>query len=1558
MDGNDLVVDRVAYFSVVPHDPHRLLRMLSTDEKTKDERPPGQRFWPFSETRIFQGPSPDRDEEVCWVPHAHLQLQLYLVTFNSKAEFDWVQSTLKPSKRYFIGGARSSTNIDQWLYTGGVEKGELIYEHSTGKCPQFCDWAPSYPNTAWTNTNGAKDFGPYMMYDTVLKKMANTDASNAFGYVLEYDSNDDPIVPVLTTAGGELEITGLSKWNTAQITVTITNGAKAPYTCARVSSDATSYVCDLLPGTGLMTITITDTKNTYTNKNYQYQLPHIRSVYPGKVKGNIVTVVGSSFGATGAGVTVVIGDSNVKCDGVTMLTPHESFTCTMTDVTTLVLPINITVGGQYYHTSRIAFYDKENVKFIRAYAGYASYGPMVNSIYSGQPLEGQLPYMGVPQSLNQFQFIKTSFPWSEYLFGTAWVGINSFPSNNPAGVYFNATNSPYDGQIAMSTNGKCVSPNIGCPASVQYGANGNFVYDYFSSYYKQSTSTSGELIFYGQVPKLQATSHIFNTTGGNFVAHVKFNGFEYTNRTCTLGSTVCQAQRLGSDMLLVVIPAGTGASKPLTISIESIALTGRTVSFYSPYIESIPNEIPTEGGPITVRGLNFGNDKSLISMTVGGNSCTNLDLIEPHAVFTCQVPAGTGQNLPVIITVDQQTQSNPSTISYIQPPTIISITQFEDILTIIGNNFGDMLDMITVNASGLSADETSILTLPDGTQKVIAHAPYNARNGPISIAIEGVWSKPVHYDYVPSINHIAPVAPSGGVLSISGYFMNSLRANGTDTVIQVLIDSAPCASPSTADDGYFSYMLCTVPAGTGEHSVQVIIDNVASTLTPWFYEMPTITGFTQSDTTITIQGTHFGTDKSTILVDFDKWIVGGKVQPTEILSNPEAIVATIPITAKNGEIVVSINGVEVKFELALIPVITEVVQSATDSKITATGYFFSNRDISNNVLEASVTVGPFTCDSAQYTSTKIVCTSATGTGMDLPFVVTIAGLSGSAQFTFLPPTLTSLATSGTTLVVTGTGFGVNASAISADPAFDLVNINPTTITYTINPSAMNGDFWLIVDLQPTNKLMLNIRPSVQSVQGVGPAGGQVTIQGVFLSSVHRDGIPAVSSVTIGSSSCDVIPDKNTSQMVCTLPASSFNKVHVFVTIDGLTSVENVFFSTLAPVINYATSLPYKTEGQITVFGNNFYTPVQIKIGSTVCKSPIFQSAYAVECTLPANAGGNQMDTLPVTATVLSLDATANVFMYQQAVCGDCGEHGTCQNGFCLCTTGSDYEGENCSTPVTSAEDFFNPVQETDTSTYTIGDAQMSYGISHLREVTPSGESVADYDLSTVLWTPVMNNMTTAVWTGKMIRLPMVLTMTLQTFDADTNANFVGEIIPVDANTHKVSYTVAGWSFADSANKLQVIYKFLSSSNTSNACDQQINTVYSTLANSAGDIQSLTTTTQKGFMVTRFGSRAQVDSSVAYTQVKFLDHSDTIYVESQHPTLSLEMVVINIPSFTTSATIDPTFRAFATPVGECNKGGKKSRKWVIPVAVIVPIVGAAAIGAGIFVIIKKKRNGSL
>eukprot|EP01133_Synstelium_polycarpum_P001495 gene1495-1736_t len=1101
------------------------------------------------------------------IPGTSTVLKGYLATFTSEAELQQAIFAMgNPTiSEIWVSGALVAPSRNVWNYNSGPENGQLMFERSTGRCNGHCPWdqldIARFPSIG-------QDCA-YMTSAFILKTTTIALAEKK-GYIVEYGGLDSiPTISSVSSQGGLANITGLTGYNLASLTVTVNTAA-----CTGGQSlSTTSFSCNLPAGAGagVAKITITDGTLTFFT-NYTYTPAYIESLYPGYAVGDFITLVGDNFGTDPAAITIKTGEvSKTACTNIAFTTNHKVVTCKLgkaPSATDTLLPVIVTVNGARTVHNRMAFYDAANLQMIRVSPAYEVYSDVLIMVSTFLPLEGSTAYTsGVMK--NQAAFLNKIY---NFVSGTdfLYTGLqyNAAIGNRVAGFYFSHPSDPLYNQLAIMSNGTC-TPLIDCNGGTFTDNKASWITGWSTIRYSPGTTMlysggpasgtnaikEGEMAFYGQIPSTTpAASPIYlNSTGGQVTANVTFNGFRYSKRTFSIDGVaiVSPVTQVSTDSVSFLIPAGSGATVHTTnIVIETKALTGPTFAYYAPYLSSVSTVTSTDGGVITIEGINLAATTAATTVKVGELVCANPTIVTPHTSISCTLPQGTGANLPVVVTVDQQVQSNTLTFSF-PAPVITSVTQDNLLITVVGSNLGGQSSVIVANMA------TAISPNSLNGNSLVFTVPSDSQNGLFSITVNGQTSNNVQLDFIPHVNTVTGSITSNGAITITGVFLTGQRLNGTTTTVSVMVGTSECTTPVASGTS----ITCTLGLGAGTQALSVTIDNQKSESYDITFPAPTITASLQTESSLTLTGSNFGTNKNSIIVEFIKNLPAGSVNPTDILSSPDRIIVNIPSVAKNGGIFVHAGGVASdEYIITLIPVLTSAPTIPTiGGAVTVTGVFLYDTDQSDSQLETIVELDEVAISTGViFQGTSIVVPFPSGVGAAHELSVTIDGKNAVLAVAYTAPAITEATVSGSTLQLTGTNFGNIVEKTSTTPSLTITTVNHTLITAAV-PTA-NGPINVTVDGQTSNSVDVVLTPSVISAVAISAEGGLVTITGTNLMLTHTDGSTATSTITFGEATCTAPTSPSTTQLICTLPAGQLDGVPIIVKIDGVSSNTDIYYT--------------------------------------------------------------------------------------------------------------------------------------------------------------------------------------------------------------------------------------------------------------------------------------------------------------------------------------------------------------------------------------------------------------
>ncbi|EFA77937.1 hypothetical protein PPL_08582 [Heterostelium album PN500] len=1118
-------------------------------------------------------------------------LKPYLAVINTPEEMEFISTTMRtktqsPTQKLIVSGWRLSG--ETFVYNSGVEVGDKIYSGALGRCYTVCQWSQGYPSTsadktllALNNVNNRYEF-----------------SNEAFGqnnlYLLEYGGLTEPYFPPPTTMGGNVNIKNMItseagvKWNMTSNALLVTVSSASDTYNATITATLTSSITVVIKqGIEAFNVTIRDLTGTRTfTGTFHYQVPFIQTVYSySQIAGSIITLYGSNFDNPDTGVSaisVATGTQRTPCTSATVLIPYTAITCvlgaTSDGNTVTMFPLTVYSGGSnfVYNTSRIPFYDPSTLRVIRiADVKLPDEFPIVQSMISSSKattVDGNVAYHGVVTSATQAKQISNIF---NFVVGgvstTVFQGLTLSGSN----MVINNLGGPNNGvPVFTIANGACNSNYVYCGA-------GGVRINYSTAYvlFFQNTTANlpdirsvswdkaGEMVFYGLDPvQLAPVSYLLDTTGGAIkLINGGSNGFALSNRTITFQGTVYgSVYQENTTSLNIQIPAGTGLNNPLTVTIENqFTLKNAIINFKPPTISSITPKLTSFGGNVIITGTQFGPTATNVSATIkiGVNTypCANMQIYTPHQQLMCTLPSGSGSNLVFTLNVNGQTTTYQYSYS---EPVISSITQNGELINIVGTGFGFDNNQLT------TIQNTTILTITvsGDPQTIVAQCPSNMMNGGFTIVSSGLPSTPYDLYLKPIIKAISPAPSTTTVtqINISGSFLNTLRVNGTNAILNVTYDgiSISCTSGIVAGTS----LSCQLPPITGYHTLVVNSDNVASDPFTFSAATPTIQSVSQDKSSITVVGTNYGNDKSKVSLNY-----GGNTISADSVTGGNTIIATLPDYQTNGFISVIIDNVESTRQIfKLSPVITSVSSTnTTGGPIIITGLFFNQVNSSGIALPYSVSVSGTPCTNLVFSvsNTEIQCVAPRGVGTGNQIQVTIDSMPGVSLFNYYPPYIASISQNLAIpqITITGFNFGPNSFNLTFCSAWSLGStVNDNQIIYNVPTTSKNDYLTIAVSGQQSNSYYLPLTPIVSNIGNPPTQGGSVTILGTFITDKSFAGVPLDIAVNFENGQClNPSYDQSNNDLVCSAPSGTGINKKAIVTIDSMPSAPFTF-SYMAP----------------------------------------------------------------------------------------------------------------------------------------------------------------------------------------------------------------------------------------------------------------------------------------------------------------------------------------------------------------------------------------------------------
>ncbi|GAM21155.1 hypothetical protein SAMD00019534_043300 [Acytostelium subglobosum LB1] len=944
--------------------------------------------------------------------------------------------------------------------------------------------------------------------------------------------------PIFTTVGGQVSntmymtykpaVTGVSGVSTSTASSIVIAGSFLSLTRSNSSSCDVSILIDSTP------CTIPSNPDATSIKCTASALTGSHSI--------VVTIDGkSSDSFTFAAPSPTVA-GNIQQNGETIIITGANFGNNAANVV-------VTLGGQTISTTSVT-----DGSITATLPATATNGPLLVTVSS------------IPSNVQNFEITPI------------FVSANAIPTDGGAlvitGKFLNSVdsaNSPLTPTVTIGASTQCKdaavtqgNTQLTCTAPAGVGKNNAITIAIGS----KSTAGTFNYLAPSVTSVVQSpTDPQITVTGANF-------GQQATAIGVFINGATIQATSFSSGYTQIV------ATIPTSTKSDDVYVIVGGQSSNSEFLSTIPilatiGQPPAAGGSISIIGTfmqstdYFGN--TLVpTVTIDTNiACTGAAFTGSSGlVVTCLAPAGTGVGHMAVVSINSQA-SNPSPFEY-QAPSIISATQDDKAITVTGVNFGTDASKVTVVfGTAVSNFPTSITDT-----QIVANIPKDALNGGVNVVVDTQSAAvTLPFDLTPIINTVKSAPIAGGEITITGYFLNSVRQNSDPTTKSVtLLPSTPCNNVNKiADDNNQARFTCTVPSGTGAPTLRVTIDSKSTDTTEFAYGLPTIDSVNVDTTnTITVIGTNLIADGVTTNINYGVY----PITTYTVSTDNTTITFSAPAGALADYVHINVGGTDVKYLTPLYPILSSVTPSRTiGSEVTLTGTYLNSFNADSTQTTMTVTINGVSCAVTPdaLTSTKYV-QAPPGVGTNFEVTIKIGAYSSTINtFNYLPPSMSGvIEQNGQTITVNGDNFGASKDAVTAPTGMTCVSAAHTTVVFSIPTVYQSQSISITVGGQSVSGIFV-ITPIVNDVAAIYADGGDVVISGSYLNSQSANGTATTVAITFGPMSFTVagLPCANgvltgTTTIVCYLGSGGAAAqmisvaLPVVVSNDQISATANVF----------------------------------------------------------------------------------------------------------------------------------------------------------------------------------------------------------------------------------------------------------------------------------------------------------------------------------------------------------------------------------------------------------------
>jgi len=1068
-----------------------------------------------------------------------------------------------------------------------------------------------------TAVGGAVNLQFIVRVATVPATMSPSGSMPLFSYL-------PPTVTVMTgrtspTLGGTqlLTIQGSSFATTGTVTIV---GASSNFLCPSTSWGHSQIICRIGPGQGSdlpirITTTFGQTTTTVNAEHFvSYNAPSLAAAtpMPTYTEGGIsITLAGSNFGTA---PSVSLGGN--EC--VITSTGHSQIVCTTPSGMGTALALVVTAGNQASNT------------LLYSYAA-----PLIETIVP----QSQSTVGGVNICLNGHSF------GSDPATISVTMGFAACP-------VVNRTHTRVCCTLPSGAGSVLTQMALGTLTSNQ--VNYNYAQPVITTFTPQNHPARG--------------GTLITINGANFGPSPSVKIF---NRDCIISNynTTTQSQ------IVCTTPAAEGRSQPILITTGGYSTSVTGYNVYLPVITSITtadNLHPTTAHDITIQGTDFS-----VSANAQANSATCSNPVRSAAVsydiVVCQIVAGAGRNIPVIMSVAGQ-ESAAFNYNY-DAPVITGASLFAADttggaeVTLTGRNFGP----VGLGTATLGSRSCVPVASGWGHTQIRCSLPAGQGVGlfySVSRVGETATYSTQSFAYnPPTLTRVDPgtVDTAGNVpITITGTNFGVRDGNG-DAVVTITDNNGSATINTLCPVTFQTHLsiVCSAPVGfMALVDIGIVVATQSANLASAYgYDRPRMYalgpssystgGSTGGGALMTIQGTSFGSLNGQVIFMMSSGNITGTIaswaHARVTVNVPEGSGRNIPVTIYS--VVGQTRDQTLTYSYAdasitdLSPATMVTGPDTGDRTLTISGLSFGASQSTS-----TVTVAGKPCAVSAWGHSEIRCHMQPGQGINLNVVISVTGkVTNPALFSFARPTVTAITpangpTKGDiTLTLTGTSFGTPDTAAERGEGNAVVTVAGlacpvilpyihTQITCTL-PAGIGSNNEVVV------KVGLQVSPS-QFYTYAGPsfvsispttldtAGGRVKISGTELGSDI-----ALVSVSVGGQVCIVrssdftVESPSADPMVspvksfeCDVPAGTGRNLGAVLSVGSAsTAVTNVFsYNDPYGVTFSPTNAPSDGGTAILLTGNSLGLSPNLRIGSNLCRNMAQQVAHQrYTCTLMA-----------------------------------------------------------------------------------------------------------------------------------------------------------------------------------------------------------------------------------------------------------------------------------------------------------------------------------------------------
>eukprot|EP01132_Coremiostelium_polycephalum_P010788 gene10788-13209_t len=288
---------------------------------------------------------------------------------------------------------------------------------------------------------------------------------------------------------------------------------------------------------------------------------------------------------------------------------------------------------------------------------------------------------------------------------------------------------------------------------------------------------------------------------------------------------------------------------------------------------------------------------------------------------------------------------------------------------------------------------------------------------------------------------------------------------------------------------------------------------------------------------------------------------------------------------------------------------------------------------------------------------------------------------------------------------------------------------------------------------------------------------------------------------------------------------------------------------------------------------------------------------------------------------------------------DCAPNGVCSKSQCVCNEG--WSGPTCKTQITKdveQETLFIADVKQPNGTYSYQDIQYGFSIEGVEEIDSNKKVITYKQVDTWSFTESTVGDITIMEYKRYYDGGMYIGCKMEFSNKSRSYTFAGIENHLEPNSIKMTVNITGWNFVSSLNTLRVVMRSQLHKSSDKCSSEESKIQVGNRVDS--NLQYFTLTKNGVTFYGRFLDKALSNGKVIYSVTEILETSNNDNVK----------IGINLPNCF-ECILDPDY-SLLVQVSDRKTNCDERAKWVLPVAIVVPIVGASAIVVAA-VVLKKK-----